>query len=494
MARIVLSLVSHTNAGKTTLARTLPGREIGGGRDAPHVTEFAEGHPLLETADGDELALWDTPGFGDSVRLAKRMRSSGSPLGWLLVQVWDRWRDRPFWASQQALRHVQAQTDVVLYLVNAAERPESAGYVDPEMEILGWMGKPVLVLLNQLGAPRPSAEEAAEVERWRAHLGRWPLVRDVMPMDAFARCWVQELVLLDAIAALLEGDAADAMQRLSAQWLARRREVFDRSMQLLAQSLGRIAAARESLGAPATLSERWRRFASVIGLPRSDADAGDVAQQALAAALDAEVRDSTAALITLHGLEGKAQGEVLARLADALERHEPVSEGRAAVVGGAITGALAGLKADIATGGLTLGGGLLAGGLLGALGAAGLARGVNHVRGADRSWVAWNAAALGPLVEGALRRYLAVVHFGRGRGQWVEGEAPAHWGEHIRSALAPHADALAALWASRPARFDAPGEAERLAAALEPIVRAAASDLLIDLYPAAARALHNPAQ
>ena len=44
-----ISLVSHTNAGKTTLARTLLGRDVGEVRDAPHVTEFADAHVLVET-------------------------------------------------------------------------------------------------------------------------------------------------------------------------------------------------------------------------------------------------------------------------------------------------------------------------------------------------------------------------------------------------------------------------------------------------------------
>ena len=39
--RINLSLVSHTNIGKTTLARTLLGRDIGEVADRPHVTETA---------------------------------------------------------------------------------------------------------------------------------------------------------------------------------------------------------------------------------------------------------------------------------------------------------------------------------------------------------------------------------------------------------------------------------------------------------------------
>ena len=76
------------------------------------------------------------------------------------------------------------------------------------------------------------------------------------------------------------------------------------------------------------------------------------------------------------------------------------------------------------SGGLTLGGGLIAGGVLGALGSAGLARCVNLVRGTERSFVTWNAAALDATVEAALLRLLAVEHFGRGRGDWVEGEAP----------------------------------------------------------------------
>ena len=102
-----LSLVSHTNVGKTTLARTLLARDVGEVRDAAHVTEFADGHELMRRAAGDVLQLWDTPGFGDSARLVRRMKLDGHPLGWLLSQVWDRWRDRAFWSSQQALRHVR---------------------------------------------------------------------------------------------------------------------------------------------------------------------------------------------------------------------------------------------------------------------------------------------------------------------------------------------------------------------------------------------------
>ncbi|MFN8962224.1 MAG: GTPase domain-containing protein, partial [Betaproteobacteria bacterium] len=96
-ARIDLALVSHTNVGKTSLARTLLGADVGEVRDAPHVTDLAEPHVLLTTPADDALRLWDTPGFGDSARLLKRLRTADNPIGWLLREVWDRYRDRPFW-------------------------------------------------------------------------------------------------------------------------------------------------------------------------------------------------------------------------------------------------------------------------------------------------------------------------------------------------------------------------------------------------------------
>jgi hypothetical protein len=148
-----------------------------------------------------------------------------------------------------------------------------------------------------------------------------------------------------------------------------------------------------------------------------------------------------------------------------------------------VTGALVGLKADLLSGGLTLGGGLLAGGLIGALGAAGLARCVNLVRGTDRSWVAWNTEALDQMVEAALLRYLAVAHFGRGRGDWAQGESPPHWKDVVARALEPQREALAAAWAERGDDDDAATTAAALQPALDQVARAA----LEQLYPGTLR-------
>jgi 50S ribosome-binding GTPase/Domain of unknown function (DUF3482) len=474
-----LSLVSHTNVGKTTLARTLLGRDVGEVRDAPHVTEFADAYEMLRTPQGETLRLWDTPGFGDSVRLLQRMRQAGNPLGWFMSQVWDRWRDRPFWASQQALRHVAETTDVVLYLVSAAEQPAAAAYVASEMELLRWVGKPVVVLLNQLGPPRDGALEQADVQRWREHLARFEFVVQVLPLDAFARCWVQEGVLLQAVEQALQGEPRALMQRLSAAWRAQRLAAYEASVQALAQSMARLAAARQELADVPALRSGLRKLGAALGLRADEHNPARLAQAALAEALDVEVRASTDELIALHGLSGRAQGDILRRLASHYQLQLRMDESKAALIGGALTGALVGLKADVAAGGLTLGGGLLAGGLLGALGAAGLARAVNLVRGTGRSWIAWNAEALDTLLESALLRYLAVAHFGRGRGEWERAETPPHWQAVVEAALSAEADTRAALWRERDDADGDPALAERLQPLIDRLLRA----VLAQLYP-----------
>jgi hypothetical protein len=474
-AAIRLALISHTNAGKTTLARTLLGQDIGEVRDAPHVTEVATTHTLLVTDAGDRLQLIDTPGFGDSVRLVSRLRHADNPLGWLLREVWDRHRDRPLWCSQQAVRAARDEADVVLYLANAAEDPRDAGYIAPEMQVLRWIGKPVLVLLNQLGPPRPVAEEQAEVERWRAHLQPCEVVRGVLPLDAFARCWVQERVLLETVAALLPPAQRAPFARLQAAWDRRNEARFAASLRTLADQLAAAAAEQEAVDLADAVGVR--ALIGRLGGERADA-AQEQAMARLLARIDAGIRASTDSLIALHGLEGHAAQTVLARLRDCFTVQARMDEGRSALLGGVITGALTGLKADLASGGLTLGAGLLIGGVIGGLAGAGAARGFNKIAGRERTLLRLSPAFLDGLVRSAVLRYLAVAHFGRGRGMFVEGEAPAFWQGEVEAAFAAHAAAFAAAW--RRAAGD--GTALQAPDLMPPLTRMT-QDVLARLYP-----------
>ena len=431
-----LSLISHTNAGKTTLARTLLGRDVGEVRDAAHVTDLSTGYVLVQQGE-DTLMLWDTPGFGDTARLLGRLKNSGNPIGWFLSQVWDRWRERALWSSQQAVKNAREEADVILYLVNAAEDPASAGYVDLEMEVLGWIGKPVVVLLNQMGPPREDV--AGEKARW-SEIGEPGQVRAVLPLDAFARVWVQEGELLDTVTPLLPPRKAEAMEGLRAKWEELNHARFHSSMDVLARYLARAATDREEVDEP---DWQGKLAAALTGGGKEDR-AARKAMGELATRLAESTAGSTDELIRLHGLSGKAARKVLERVGEDYAHATKTPEGAAAALGGLFSGAVGGLAADLAAGGLTLGGGMIVGGILGALGATGVAKGINLARGEDGSAMRWASDFLERLTVTAVLRYLAVAHYGRGRGEWSEGEHPPFWQPVVEEEVAKRASALKA--------------------------------------------------
>lgn len=434
---ITLSLISHTNAGKTTLARTLLRQDVGEVRDAPHVTLYNESFTLLETG-GFVLRLWDTPGFGDSARLMKRLKRERNPVLWFLSQTWDRITDRPLWCSQQALKNVRDDADVVLYLVNAAEPPEAAGYIGPEMEILGWVGKPVVVLLNQTGTPGSSEFEATELDAWRAHLKQFEIVRAVLALDAFARCWVQEDKLMESLAPLMEGSKIPTFQQIKKAWTQRNISVFGDSVRLLSEQL--TAALLDGVEVRAeTLLERvgWQRDE----LNREYHDA----RQKLASQLADRVEQATNKLIEAHGLKGAAGHEISQAAREHFHLPQGVSENIWGVLGSFAGGAMGGLIADLKLGGMTFGGGALLGGIASGIGAYALIRSYNLVRGSDQR-LRWSREHFREQVRLALLTYLAVCHFGRGRGEWQESEQPQHWRTAVDAVLDEHGDAVDHLW------------------------------------------------
>lgn len=474
-ATINLSLISHTNAGKTTLVRTLLQQDVGEVRDAAHVTEVATGYPMLQ-ADGDTLMLWDTPGFGDTVRLVSRLRLSGNPIGWLLSQVWDRFRDRPLWSSQQAVRNARDEADIILYLVNASEDPAGAAYVPLEMEVLAWVGKPIILLLNQTGPP--GEESRSDEERWSKHLASTGLIRATLTLDAFARCWVQERTLLRAVQPLLPVGKQQAMARLIEAWSERNLERFHASMRILAQQLAAVATEREDVG-----DRKWHDRVRGALLNPSGNDNSPEAQRAmgrLAERLDQGIRRSTDELIKLHGLSGRAAQEVLRRMKEDYTESAPAREGVAAILGGLVSGAAGGLAADLAAGGLTLGGGMLVGGILGAFGAGSAARGYNMARGEETNSVRWSESSFIGLVRSALLRYLAIAHFGRGRGEWEEGEHPTSWQSAVEQTIDKERAAIRSIW--NRARDT---KVEDLAKPLQEILTRSAEQLLTRFYPEA---------
>ncbi|MDB5867788.1 MAG: GTP-binding protein [Polaromonas sp.] len=486
--QIQFALISHTNNGKTTLARTLLGADVGEVRDAAHVTLLSESHALLTTAQGDSLQLWDTPGFGDSVRLLKRLGMADNPIGWFLREVFDRLRDRPFWLSQQALRTARDAADVVLYLVNSAENPLDAGYLAAEMKILEWLGKPVVVLLNQMGPPRPAQQEQAELSRWSSHLAGYPAVRQVLALDAFARCWVHERVFYEAVGKLIDGSKAEAYARLLAVWEANNQTRFHEAMRLAALQL--VAAVRDRQAVEPENKTLVNSALKAVGLRKSgNAPGQEQAMEKLIGRLNLGIARATRDLLALHRLDPGEAAKINKRVRENFAIRAPIDKAQAGLLGALLSGVATGLSADLMTGGLTLGAGALLGGVVGALGFAGAAWGFNATTDRNQATVAFTDAFLRTFLVASVLRYLTVAHFGRGRGNFAESEAPAFWQTEVESAVAAHEIEVESLWQTlrNPSATDTDAAVESAQAVLVAVT----SSTLDGLYPGFSSKKHS---
>lgn len=255
-------------------------------------------------------------------------------------------------------------------------------------------------------------------------------------------------------------------------------------MQILAEQIRQAVADSEPIDMQGSLTTQ--RVMRTLGIGDRANPAREQAMAQLLQRLDDSIRSSTTRLIALHGLDGNATQTVLQRLRENFSARERVDEGRAALWSSLVGGALTGLKADLAAGGLTFGAGMLVGGVIGGLTGAGVARGFNKLAGRDRTVVRFAPAFVDGLVRSAVLRYLAVAHFGRGRGQYVEGEAPAFWQGEVERAFATHAARFQALWPRIVEQVSTPTELQNALAAL---VR----QVLTSLYPGAF-ALSNGAE
>jgi hypothetical protein len=339
------------------------------------------------------------------------------------------------------------------------------------------------LLLNQLGPPRDRAHLQTELRQWEAQAAHHPCIHAVLPFDAFARCWVQEGTLLEHVQRVLPSGKQAAFARLREAWKQRNLTVFEHSMQTLAHQLADIAIDSEPIVDPDLRGKARAWIGALTGSVERTSPELQRAQGVLATRLDTQVRAATEELVRLHGLSGNATQEVLQRLGQQFSVRRPVDADKASVLGGLVSGALGGLAADLGAGGLTFGAGALVGGVLGAFGARGIARAYNLARGSEDGTVRWSTEFLESRCAAALMRYLAVAHFGRGRGDFVAGLAPAHWQETVNEAVRVRRAQLQSVWTVAHEADADHSNTDTTAAALLPIVTASAREVLSDLYP-----------
>lgn len=483
-SQIALSLISHTNIGKTTLARTLLRKDIGLVADRAHVTLENQKYTVLETDAGESLQLWDTPGFPNCQKILSRLQGAKNPIVRILTEVWDRFRDRPSWCAQQAVLNVQQEADVVLYLVNATEEPSMAGYIPPELQLLEWIGKPVIVLLNQTGPPRDREAQQRLEQPWKDYFTRYGFVRAVYSLDAFSRCWVQEGILFETIQSLLPTHDRPLMNRLFTAWQNANLSVFHRSMEAWAMLVFHAARARV--------------------MTKGDGSPMDVQKQqavdGLLKGLVNEVGATTNTVIALHGLEGDAIGVIQARMEHVEVQRSSQGRGDATLsgtaiggIGGALTsGAYAGLHLDAATGGVSMGlftvAGAVVGGVLGFFGGEAW---VERQAGRTPSPVTWSDEYLDLLVQDVMIRYLAIAHFGRGQGQYVaDPEDPRFWIAKVKALVSKQHRILHEEW-KRLRGQESLSKIEENPAKLATLLTSMTLELLWSTYPASKRFLNH---
>ncbi len=482
-SQIALSLISHTNIGKTTLARTLLRKDIGLVADRAHVTLENQKYTVLETEAGESLQLWDTPGFPNCQKILSRLQGAKNPIVRIMTEVWDRFRDRPSWCAQQAVLNVQQEADVVLYLVNATEEPSMAGYIAPELQLLEWIGKPVIVLLNQTGPPKDREEQQRLEQPWKDYFARYGFVRGVHSLDAFSRCWVQEGILFETIQSLLPSHDRQLMNRLFTIWQTANLTVFHAAMEQWAMLVSRAAKSRVMTRGDGSPTEVQKQQA-VDGLLKG---------------LMNEVGATTKAVIALHGLEGDAIGVIQARMEHVEVQRGSQSRGDATRgtaiggIGGALTsGAYAGLHLDAATGGVSMGlftvAGAVVGGVLGFLGGEAWAE---RRAGSTPTPVTWSDEYLDLLIQDVIIRYLAIAHFGRGQGQYVaDPEDPRFWITKVKALVSKQHTTLHDVWA-RLRGQDLAAKTEEKSTQLTALLTSITLELLWSTYPASKRFLNR---
>ena len=394
---ILISIISHTNIGKTTLARTLLRQDIGEIDDAPHVTVEPERHVYLEGKD-DVIWLWDTPGFGHVGKLLTRLERENGRVGWIMNEVVDKLFNRALYCSFSAARNVRAQTDVVLYQVNAQEKPEDAGYINDELKLLDALKKPVIMVLNKIDITSQfSLIDLKNIEKaYLSQFGHYKCLKNITVLDAFSRNWHQELRLLNMILPLLEPAKAKGLSRLI--------HIFQHQQDMVLKECARAAA-------QVVLHTSHQRFSL------EDSQEPEEVFRKLESELQNQIDVYVKHLVEQWRIEaaGRAQFEADIKQVSGLTGNT-YTEKEVGFLAGFISGVLSGLAADIMAGGLSLGGGALLGGLIGGLGGFSVKKIIDRLIKDD---VSWKNDALVEIFKRLLAIYLLAEHHGRGKGTLV---------------------------------------------------------------------------
>jgi hypothetical protein len=448
-ARVLLCLLAHRGEDRAALLRVLLHRVD----DALPGVSLGQGqlHELLAGPGGELLRAIDLPHSADPQLLPLPRAAGGPAWSERLLELLGK-AQAPARRAEPALETARDEGDVVLHVVRGAA-DVAAGAA-----LLEWLGKPALLLVNGDDAGFAPDDGAAALLRF----------------DQFARCWVQEPVLLDAVGRCLPQYKAAGFARLVRAWEARNLRHLRDAMAVIARHLLEAARQTEDVGkAP-------RSLISLVSPGEREAHERRTreAMAAVVARLQRSDAEASSQLLALHGIDPAAAGVLNHRLEEKFVVQQAISAGQAGMAGAA-TGAAMGVSLDLLTAGLTLGLAAVAGAVVGGGAAWVAAVWKNQATPAGTSVVQLSDDMLQAMAEAGLLRYLAVIHFGRGAGG---SEIRPQWRSEVVAAVQRRGADLREQWAVARARQDALEPTAALVAMLEAI----ALEVLAHLYPATA--------
>ena len=197
---INVAVVGHTNAGKTSLIRTLlRDDQFGTIDDAAGTTRSVE-KSVIFAGDDAVLNLFDTPGFEDSSALLQTLEKLSKTVDAkfpadLLRSLISQAEKFPEFEQEIKVLRQSLNSDVLLYIIDVRE-PLLGKYSD-EVEILSKTGKPILPVFNFI------AGNSEALMRWREQMARFNL-HAALEFDTVAFDFEAEKRLYQKLQSLLE--------------------------------------------------------------------------------------------------------------------------------------------------------------------------------------------------------------------------------------------------------------------------------------------------
>ncbi|WP_088278631.1 GTPase/DUF3482 domain-containing protein [Ideonella sp. A 288] len=345
---IELAVVGHTNAGKTSLLRTLTRRsDFGEVSDQPGTTRHVETVPLV--IDGAPAVRFaDTPGLEDPVALLELVQAIPQGLTpTYRVRAFLR-RPEATGAFEQEAKVLRAllEADAALYVIDCREAVLPKYHC--EIELLGACATPLLPVLNHL-----RAADSREAD-WRRALAEHGLHAQA-GFDAVAPFVGAEVQLYRDLATLL-GARRARLDRVADHLARQQAERRTAGLRTIADHLVGLAALRHTLERDEA-EDAARRAAAVAAFRRSVAAEARRAADTLLAVHG--FRPDEAELAELPGLAGRWEDDLF---------NPQVLQTAARQLGtGAVVGAAIGLGLDVALAGLSLGAATTLGATIGGL-------------------------------------------------------------------------------------------------------------------------------